>query len=51
MNVIAIANDPQCDGGRFPQIRHALQHETQARAGRRMMKLLKASQTPNLVPA
>jgi len=47
--VIAIANDPEYDSWSFSQkIRHALAHETQARAGRRMMKLLKASRTPNL---
>lgn len=47
--VIAIANDPEYDSWSFSRkIRHALAHETQARAGRRMMKLLKASRTPNL---
>ena len=47
--VIDIANDPTFDEWTFSQkIRHALEQETAARGERRMMKLLKASRTPNL---
>lgn len=47
--VIDIANDPAFDEWTFSaKIRHALAQETNARAERRMMKLLKASRTPNL---
>lgn len=47
--VIDIANDPTFDEWSFSQkIRHALNQETQARGERRMLKLLKASRTPNL---
>src|SRR5690625_2213408 len=47
--VIDIANDPTFDEWTFSaKIRHALAQETNARAERRMMKLLKASRTPNL---
>lgn len=46
--VIDIANDPACDEWTFSQkIRHALEKETAARGERRMLKLLKASRTPN----
>lgn len=46
--VIEIANDPACDEWTFSQkIRHALEKETAARSERRMLKLLKASRTPN----
>lgn len=46
--VIEIANDPACDGWTFSQkIRHALDQEITARGERRMLKLLKASRTPN----
>ena len=46
--VIDIANDPTFDEWTFSQkIRHALEQETAARGERRMMKLLKASRTPN----
>jgi DNA replication protein DnaC len=46
--VIEIANDPACDQWTFSQkIRHALDQETTARAERRVLKLLKASRTPN----
>lgn len=46
--VIGIANDPTFDEWTFSQkIRHALEQETAARGERRMMKLLKASRTPN----
>ncbi len=46
--VIGIANDPECDQWTFSQkIRHALEQETAARSERRMLKLLKASRTPN----
>ncbi len=46
--VIGIANDPAFDDWSFSQkIRHALDHETQARSERRLHKLLKASRTPN----
>lgn len=47
--VIEIANDPACDQWSFSQkIRHALEQETTARTERRVLKLLKASCTPNL---
>lgn len=47
-SVIEIANDPAYDQWTFSQkIRHALEHETTARAERRVLKLLKASRTPN----
>lgn len=47
--VIDIANDPKCDEWTFSQkIRHALERETTARGERRMLKLLKASRTPNV---
>lgn len=47
--VVGIANDPVFDEWTFSQkIRHALEQETQARGERRMLKLLKASRTPNL---
>lgn len=47
-SVIEIANDPTFDEWTFSQkIRHALEHETAARAERRVVKLLKASRTPN----
>ena len=46
--VIDIANDPAYDEWTFSRkIRHALGHETAARTERRVMKLLKASRTPN----
>ena len=46
--VIEIANDPACDEWTFSQkIRHALEKETAARSERRMLKLMKASRTPN----
>ena len=46
--VIDIANDPTCDQWTFSQkIRHALERETAARGERRLLKLLKASRTPN----
>ena len=46
--VIGIANDPSFDEWSFSQkIRHALDQETEARGERRMLKLLKASRTPN----
>ena len=46
--VIDLANDPACDEWTFSQkIRHALEQESAARGERRMMKLLKASRTPN----
>ena len=46
--VIDIANDPACDQWSFSQkIRHALEQETTARTERRVLKLLKASRTPN----
>ncbi len=46
--VIGIANDSAFDEWTFSQkIRHALEQETAARGERRMMKLLKASRTPN----
>ncbi|WP_241563753.1 ATP-binding protein [Mycolicibacterium brumae] len=46
--VIEIANDPACDQWSFSQkIRHALEQETTARTERRVLKLLKASRTPN----
>jgi DNA replication protein DnaC len=46
--VIEIANDPACDQWTFSQkIRHALDQETTARTERRVLKLLKASRTPN----
>jgi len=46
--VIDIANDPACDEWTFSQkIRHALDKEGAARSERRMLKLLKASRTPN----
>ena len=46
--VIDIANDPAYDTWTFSQkIRHALEQETTARTQRRMLKLLKASNTPN----
>jgi DNA replication protein DnaC len=47
-SVIEIANDPACDQWTFSQkIRHALDQETTARTERRVLKLLKASRTPN----
>ena len=47
-SVIKIANDPACDHWTFSQkIRHALDQETTARSERRVLKLLKASRTPN----
>jgi hypothetical protein len=47
--VVDIANDPQFDTWTFSQkIRHALEQEIAARGERRMLKLLKASRTPNL---
>ncbi len=47
-SVIEIANDPACDQWTFSQkIRHALDQETTARSERRVLKLLKASRTPN----
>ena len=46
--VIDIANDPTFDEWTFSQkVRHALERETAARGERRMLKLLKASRTPN----
>ena len=46
--VIDIANDPTYDQWTFSQkIRHALEQETAARTERRVLKLLKASRTPN----
>lgn len=46
--VIEIANDPAFDEWTFSQkIHHALDKESIARSERRMMKLLKASGTPN----
>ena len=46
--VIDMANDPACDEWSFSQkIRHALNREIEARGERRMLKLLKASRTPN----
>lgn len=46
--VINIANDPEYDEWSFSQkIRHALDQETEARGERRLLKLLKASRTPN----
>lgn len=46
--VIDIANDPTYDEWTFSRkIRHALEQETAARGERRVMKLLKASRTPN----
>lgn len=46
--VIDIANDPAYDEWTFSRkIRHALEHESAARGERRVMKLLKASRTPN----
>ncbi len=46
--VIDIANDPAYDQWTFSaKIRHALEHETAARTERRVLKLLKASGTPN----
>ncbi len=46
--VIDIANDPAYDHWTFSaKIRHALAHETNARTERRVLKLLKASGTPN----
>lgn len=46
--VIDIANDPAFDQWTFSQkIRHALEHETAARTERRVLKLLKASRSPN----
>ena len=46
--VIDIANDPTYDQWTFSQkIRHALEQETAARGERRLLKLLKASRTPN----
>ncbi|MEZ5086276.1 MAG: ATP-binding protein [Tessaracoccus sp.] len=46
--VIDIANDPAYDQWTFSaKIRHALDHETAARTERRVLKLLKASGTPN----
>ena len=46
--VIDIANDPEYDQWTFSQkIRHALERETAARSERRLLKLLKASRTPN----
>ena len=46
---IDIANDPAYDEWTFSQkIRHALDQETTARQERRILKLLKASRTPNL---
>lgn len=46
--VIDIANDSAYDEWTFSRkIRHALEHETAARTERRVMKLLKASRTPN----
>ncbi|GAA1325092.1 ATP-binding protein [Leucobacter albus] len=48
VTVIGIANDPSFDEWSFSQkIRHALDQETEARGERRMLKLLKASRTPN----
>jgi DNA replication protein DnaC len=45
---IDIANDPAYDEWTFSQkIRHALEQETAARTERRVLKLLKASRTPN----
>lgn len=50
--VIEIANDPACDQWSFSQmICHALEQETTARTERRVLKLLKASRTPNRPPA
>lgn len=47
-SVIEIANDPAFDEWTFSQkIHHALDKESTARSERRMMKLLKASGTPN----
>ncbi len=47
-SVIGVANDPAFDDWSFSQkIRHALDHETQARGERRLHKLLKASRIPN----
>ena len=46
--VIDIANDPTYDQWTFSQnIRHAHEQETAARTERRVLKLLKASRTPN----
>lgn len=46
--VIDIAHDPKCDEWTSSQkIRHALERETAARSERRLLKLLKASRTPN----
>lgn len=47
--VIDIANDPAFDEWTFSaKIRHALAQESNARSERRLLKLLKASRTPNL---
>src|SRR5699024_5842011 len=47
--VIDIANDPAFDEWTFSaKIRHALAKEINARGERRLLKLLKASRTPNL---
>lgn len=47
--VVDIANDSAFDEWTFSQkVRHALEQEIAARGERRMLKLLKASRTPNL---